>query len=217
MSHEWILPKCVRDVWGGDRPPEQPLIDWSSQFLSPDKVSLDIGGHVGDWAVTMAQHSKTVHVFEPQRRAYGLAVANCAPYKNVHVHNVALGATHHIGRLYSNGCDLDGGTSLSELPLHGMGWPGSVPGDEAVVRTLDEFLIDNISFIKLDVEGGELNVIKGALKTLERSGWPPFIFESWHFDWALPLRVEIVAYVESLGYRLQLIANWHDTYLATRS
>lgn len=42
------------------------------------------------------------------------------------------------------------------------------------VRTLDSFNLKNISFIKIDVEGYELNLLKGALNTIEKN--KPLIF-----------------------------------------
>ena len=42
------------------------------------------------------------------------------------------------------------------------------------VRTLDSFNLDNISFIKIDVEGYELNLLKGAQETIEKN--KPVIF-----------------------------------------
>ena len=42
------------------------------------------------------------------------------------------------------------------------------------VRTLDSFNLKNISFIKIDVEGYELNLLKGAFNTIEKN--KPLIF-----------------------------------------
>ena len=42
------------------------------------------------------------------------------------------------------------------------------------VTTLDTFNLKNISFIKIDVEGYEINLLKGALKTIEKN--KPVIF-----------------------------------------
>ena len=42
------------------------------------------------------------------------------------------------------------------------------------VTTLDTFNLKNISFIKIDVEGYELNLLKGAFNTIEKN--KPLIF-----------------------------------------
>jgi hypothetical protein len=63
--------------------------------------------------------------------------------------------------------------------------------------------LTNISLIKLDVEGMELNVLKGGLKTLKDNNYPPIIFESWkHKEWFLPRRQELITFLELNGYTI---------------
>jgi hypothetical protein len=37
--------------------------------------------------------------------------------------------------------------------------------------------------IKIDVEGFNLNVVAGVVNLLERSQFPPLLFDAWNFDW----------------------------------
>ena len=50
---------------------------------------------------------------------------------------------------------------------------------EAETKTLDSFNIENVGFIKIDVEGFEEKVIRGGLLTIIKSNYPPILFECW--------------------------------------
>jgi len=85
--------------------------------------------------------------------------------------------------------------------------------------TLDSLELENVSFIKMDVESSELNVLKGATKTLLRNR-PVIVFEilgghdltrcegEIRFQYE-----EIISFLESLGYRVELI--FGNDFIAT--
>jgi len=154
--------------------PEQSLIEWCQQFCKKDKVFVDIGAHFGSYALSLAPYCKTVHAFECQRETYyqlcGGAAINA--YWNIYSHHVALGASNEEKVLININSVDGGGTSLltNDKPLE---------TDYCSMRTLDSFDLENISFLKIDAEGYEEFILRGAVKTLQRSDYPPFIFESW--------------------------------------
>jgi hypothetical protein len=49
--------------------------------------------------------------------------------------------------------------------------------EDIEIITLDSLNLDNIGFIKIDVENNELQVLQGAIQTLERSNYPKILFE----------------------------------------
>jgi hypothetical protein len=66
-------------------------------------------------------------------------------------------------------------------------------------RTLDEYRLQNVSFIKIDVEGQEMNVLAGAAHTLERCR-PTLLIEVLAILSRTDIRTELAA-IENLGYR----------------
>jgi len=189
--------------------PEQSLIDWCRQFCRPDGIFIDIGAHCGMYALSLAKHCKTVHAFECQRETYyqlcGGVALNAA--WNVYPHHVALG-DRSVPEVTMNIVSLDGGgTSIvvnGEAPEH----------DTVEMKTLDAVeLPTNICFLKLDVEGAEEMVLRGARQTLERSNYPPFIFESWVNDTARTDSLHNYI-VRDLGYDLVPLVGYPYMMLA---
>lgn len=194
--------------------PEAPLIAWATQFLDPSKVFVDVGAHVGTWALTMASRCEGVYAFEPQRSSFyrlcgGIALSEL---NNVEAHNVALSNYRGGARLTHVSAD-GGGSTLdyrSEL--------GAARVEERVdLRQLDDYQLGDVGLLKIDVEGHELKVLQGSVLTLERSGWPPIILECWQHEWFREQREDLLRYVKSaLGYRVTPITGWGEMLLLER-
>jgi FkbM family methyltransferase len=150
--------------------------------LLPDNcVVVDAGANVGMVAVPMAQSVRSkngvVHAFEPQRMmAYALCGAVALnDLENVVVHNKALGASTELCSIatpdYSKPQDF-GRFQLNQKSSKAI---------EAIeVISLDSMALPRLDFLKIDVEGMELDVLSGAKNTL--SQWEPW---SWVEHWQL--------------------------------
>jgi FkbM family methyltransferase len=154
------------------------LIEWSRQLVSATQTFLDIGAHTGTYAVSLAPHAKEVVAFEPQRGTFYALCGSVAlsQLANVECVRVALGSPAQAATGYTtlSICSQDGGGSSVCLPAS-----TSVLREERVeVRTLDSYSLENVGFIKMDVEGNELSVLKGARETIARCGRPKVLFES---------------------------------------
>ena len=194
---------------------EWPLIKWCQQFCSSDKLFLDIGAHMGTYSMHLSKFSQQVYSFEAQMSTYQNLIRGIElnGRDNIKAINFALGDYNGDSALFRVSAD-GGGSTLDETIASRM---GNKFGKELVhVRTLDSFGLDNIGFLKLDVEGSELKVLKGATDTLERSGWPKFIFESWPDEWYKKQREQLMEFVRSLGYTITSIRGYNNMYLAYR-
>jgi len=185
---------------------ESDLIEWSKQFCSKDKIFIDIGAHTGTYALSLADFCQHVYAFEPQKDTYyalcgGVALSN---KKNVTCHQMGLGSPEQIGvnRLkivHSSG----GGSSLHATT-------GIIGEEDVMIQTLDQFNLDNVGFIKMDVEENEYYVLKGATETLKRCGYPRILFES-NDD-----NKQLFEFIENLGeYKIVKINGYSNMYLAS--
>ena len=112
-------------------------------------------------------------MFEPQKNLYDLLCPKMILDETIH--NVALGSFQGTMEMYisyrEGGIDMGSGASSSLLKpkVHLDEHPEvTFPETEMVeVRTLDDYYDENYNFLNIDVQGYELEVLRGGTKTLE--------------------------------------------------
>lgn len=130
--------------------------------LESRDVFLDIGANIGNHSVFCADNFNEIYAFEPNLRTFKVLEANAMLKNNIHAFNIGLSNKKH-----SQTASFDTGNLGSASLVH----EGS---DSATVQfSLDRFdqlnLISKdqkIDFIKIDVEGFELQALQGCEQTL---------------------------------------------------
>lgn len=160
---------------------EKDEIGFVQRFLQPGMAVLDLGAHHGLYTLLASQcvgSRGRVVSFEPssrERRALRLHVL-LNVCRNVTIEGVALGNENTQAKLFVVEGDQTGCNSLR--PPDTASATSPVP---VCVRRLDDWLqshkIDRVDFIKLDVEGAELDVLKGASRLLQRRPRPVILAE----------------------------------------
>ncbi|MCU1370651.1 MAG: methyltransferase, FkbM family [Ilumatobacteraceae bacterium] len=133
---------------------------------------LDVGANHGDYvqAVLSANPRSVVHAFEPSADVFAQIEGRFADHPNVSCWNHALGAEAGTATLHwPDG--HDGLASLTPRDLRAFGL--EVDHHTTVeVQTLDSWAaevgIDHVDLLKVDVEGHEADVLRGASGLLER-------------------------------------------------
>jgi FkbM family methyltransferase len=184
-------------------------------------VIIDGGANLGAFTVPLARafySGHRVHAFEVQRVVFCQLCGNIALNRldNVHPHNVALSDRNEILSVPEPDYAVDANVgALSVDPAvrrtraaAGKGCATDRTDARMVTApaiTLDSLGLDDVRFVKLDVEGHELAALKGMAGTLARSDWPSIMMEAWE-DARVPAfvqtRADMTAYAESLGYEV---------------
>lgn len=160
---------------------ESAEINFVRKYLEPGMVALDIGAHHGLYTLLASNRvgrKGKVIAFEPSPRERKQLSRNvrlnfCV---NVRIQPFALGSERSKTDLYLVDGEEDGCNSLR---------PPAVQSKTRVVRvqvvTLDEISsqigLGKVDFIKLDVEGAELDVLKGAIGILQTRPRPVLLVE----------------------------------------
>ncbi len=182
-------------------------------LLARSAKSAIIGGaYFGDHATlvakAMAAHGGMCHAFEPNESQAEILRRNAEinGLDNVITNAVALWRTSGA-RLQFAGDDALAATELSEDGL----------GTGILTTTIDDYVaertIDAVGFIMLDIEGGELDALRGATRqlSLPSEQAPTIVFEihSAYVDWSKGLaHTDITELLASFGYEMFAVRDY---------
>ena len=191
-------------------------------------IVIDAGANLGGFTVPVAKElmggNGKVYSFEPQRVVFQQLCANIFLNRidNVYSQNVALGEASEFISIPELDFELSqnvGGFSIdkairenvvkdAEAGRNFANFNATDKGMYAVQkRPLDDFgLYDKVAFIKIDVEGYELEVFKGSVVTLEKNNFPPLLYEVWeNVPWYSEKAIETAGFLTTLGYTFERI------------
>lgn len=131
------------------------------------RVVFDVGANVGDWTelALSINRAAQIHCFEPSGPTFRRLSAHAFP-PNVRLNHFGLGAAAEERTMYVYD-EASGANSL----YHRVGTPSDQQSEETVrLGSFDEYCarerIERVDFVKIDVEGHELSVLRGAKRML---------------------------------------------------
>jgi FkbM family methyltransferase len=152
-----------------------------------EPIVFDVGANVGDYSLLVKRciPAARVYAFEPANATYKQLVSHLGSSgSDVKPFNIGFSDSEKTVKLFSYAIDGQEASLLSSIDQRR---PTQVleletdASEEIKVVTLDGFCtqqgIDRIDFLKLDVEGHELSVLRGARGLLEKRGISMIQFE----------------------------------------
>jgi len=137
--------------------------------LNESDVIIDVGANVGYYTLQLSQYlgntGKIISI-EPDPETCDTLKKNCQlnNLKNIIIHNCAISSKTGVITLYKSETH-SGESSIYSTSIENKKSSISIPS-----YSLDDLLntkYSKIDFIKIDVEGAELDVLKGGTKTLK--------------------------------------------------
>jgi FkbM family methyltransferase len=146
---------------------ENAEVDFMLSCLRPGDGMIDAGANIGVFTLQAARavgETGRVYAFEPMRTTFGMLERSvCANgfEGRCRLYNAGLGAGHSIGSFHLSSHTQNPGSSHISTDAGG--------GEHIRIRPIDAIDYEcPIRFIKMDVEGFEPYVIRGAVNTLRR-------------------------------------------------
>ena len=155
----------------------------------PAPVVFDVGANVGDYSLLLRGllPTVTVYAFEPSKSVYRLlanTITEAHADGQIKPYNFGFSDSERTVEFYSYTVEGNDASVLSSIDqrLPTQVLDVQTQGSEEIqVRTIDGFCqaegIDRIDFLKLDVEGHELAVLRGATRMLTAGRIPMIQFE----------------------------------------
>lgn len=127
------------------------------EHINPGNTVVDAGAFIGDHTIAYCDAvgpTGSVYAFEPNKKAYECLEYNCKTAKNYN-----LGLSDKAETVYySEDKNAGAGRILRDIET----------SDQIKTITLDSLKLKALDFLKIDVEGYEVSVLKGAISTIKK-------------------------------------------------
>lgn len=146
-------------------------IDLLKRFIKPGTDSIDVGVYRGVYSYEMSKYSKKVHSFEPNPLIFKYINKNLKKISsNIDLYNFALSNENKVSNLRipirNKKIDKENYEEhylMGRATVHELNNFQDYEKFEITLKKIDDFNFDNeISFMKIDVEGHEIEVIEGG-------------------------------------------------------
>ena len=231
MTHDndkWIPPSSIEEIIknllippryymrhlvGKNLRKGEPELHLLPFLVNRDKQAIDIGANKGIYTHLLARLVPFVHAFEPNPKMFNVLTRGLP--ENARSYEIALSDQSGSGELLVPKLlvpKLQGPTSVRKRAYANLGASLSrkkVKGEHGIVqiekRTLDSYALDNVGFIKIDVEGYEQTVLKGAKETLMHCR-PTILIELEERHTGVTIE-SLIEQVEVYGYQAYFLRN----------
>jgi FkbM family methyltransferase len=136
---------------------DQSMVPLACQYIKTGSIVIDAGAYIGDHTIAYSRAAGVdgnVFAFEPNPVAFECLEYNMKNLPNVTCFKQGLGS-----KIESKGLTNYGGNyGINHL----------TEGHGISITTIDELGMFGVDFIKIDVEGYELEILKGATETLKK-------------------------------------------------
>jgi FkbM family methyltransferase len=192
---------------------EKEVVDLVFKHIKEDTAVLDIGSNFGQMSILFSQKvgdKGKVYAFDADDFVFEILQKNIEANNKTGKIIPTFGAIHNKENeiLYFPVQDFE---KFGAYGSYGIDY-NSKKGREVKSITIDSLNIQEpISFMKIDIQGGDLQAMQGAVKTIKKNKMPILFEYEYHFedDYNLSFQ-EYVDFVREIGYVFKKVVNGHN-------
>lgn len=192
---------------------EKEVVDLAFKHIKEGTAVLDVGSNFGQMSILFSQKAGDkgkVYAFDADDFVFEILQKNIEANNKIGKIIPTFGAIHNKENeiLYFPVQDFE---KYGAYGSYGIDY-NSKKGREVKSITIDSLNIQEpISFMKIDIQGGDLQAMQGAVKTIEKNKMPILFEYEYHFedDYNLSFQ-EYVDFVREIGYVFKKVINGHN-------
>lgn len=187
---------------------DKEIVNAARKHIKPETTVLDVGSNFGQMSILFSDcvgNSGKVHAFEADDFVFSVLA------KNIEANGKAKKIAAHYGAVH----DRSGETlyfpvqdfkRFSSYGSYGIDYLNQ-QGREVTTIAIDDILFDSpVSFMKIDIQGGDLYALRGAVRTIMKYRMPIIFEYEWAFEDELKLNFqEYVDFVASINYKFSKV------------
>lgn len=186
------------------------------KYITNESIIIEGGCHIGTHTVKLGMIAKYVYAFEPYPKSYNLLSKNIELNNLNNVGIFQKGLSKNFDRVKfdwtGEGRGNPGGSGLSDNPI-GRDHKCPIMSNDISVEltTIDSLNLKRLDFIKLDIEGYEINAIMGGINTIKKYK-PIILLEDWatHGKFNINSTKEKFKILIDMGYNITQEGNQPD-------
>lgn len=205
LPANWQLAMYRNYLYWAKRDYVRPEVDLFRRLCDPARAAIDIGANRGLYAIYLCRSAARLYCFEPLPWLAADLRRRFSRTPNVVIENCALGSSNEVAPIripVTRNGQYDTRSSLVGDFRNQL-----VDGEDVVSITtvpvrvcrLDDFALEDVGFVKIDVEGFEMDVLEGGQGTLVRSRPNLFVEIEQKHRPTLPIR-DVFEYLRRRDY-----------------
>jgi FkbM family methyltransferase len=202
----------VADTMIHNRIFEKEVVDLASKYIKKGTAVLDIGANFGQMTMLFSEmvgENGKVYCFDADDFVYEILKKNIAANNRQNI-VPNYGAVHN-----EDGVELFFPTQdfveFQTYGSYGIDYTAT-KGRKVKSLTIDSLGIkEPISFMKIDIQGGDLQAMQGAVETIQKNRMPIIFEYEYHFEEKFKLNFqEYVDFVAGINYKFENVINGHN-------
>lgn len=192
---------------------EREVVELAAQYIKPGSVVLDLGANFGQMSIlfsNMVGENGKVYSFDADDWVYEILC------KNINANEKQGTIIPHFGALHNKPGEIlifpeQDFKEYEAYGAYGIDYTAK-KGREVRSITIDSLNIQEpVSFIKIDIQGGDLLAMQGAVNTIEKNKCPILFEYEYHFEEKYNLCFqEYVDFVRSIEYKFHKVKSGHN-------
>jgi FkbM family methyltransferase len=198
---------------------DEEIVNVARKYIRPGSVAIDVGANFGQMSVIFSDlvgPTGKVYAFDADDFVFSLLEKNVAANGRVGRIVPTFGAVHNAPNetLYFPVQDFKRFTTYGSYAIA----YGATTGRPVPSLTIDSLDISgDISFMKIDVQGGDLLAMQGAVQTIAKHRMPILFEYEYQFEAELKLSFQAyVDFVRDIGYRFENVINGYNYLIVPR-